>query len=143
MAAFSGNYLEIQNNTGSAVTFKGTSYANAAYVPIVNLESYKVTGCKLWGSDTGRSMTGSNKGTLLGIFPKLSITLLPMTEDDMQVLIKLTDQAATSVKYYDVVSKSQKTNSFYFGDVQWEVLEANLVRFGSVEFSVIANERRT
>jgi hypothetical protein len=140
---YSGNFLQIQNNTGSSVTFKGTTYANAAYVPIVGLEAYKVTGCKLWGSDTGRSMTGSNRGTLLGIFPKLSITLLPMTEDDMQTIIKLTDQAATTVKYYDVVSKTDKSNSFYFGDVQWEVLEANIMRFGSVEFSVIANERRT
>ena len=140
---YSGNFLQIQNNTGSSVTFKGTTYANAAYVPIAGLEAYKVTGCKLWGSDTGRSMTGSNRGTLLGIFPKLSITLLPMTEDDMQTIIKLTDQAATTVKYYDVVSKTDKSNSFYFGDVQWEVLEANIMRFGSVEFSVIANERRT
>lgn len=141
--AYSGNYLEIQNRTGASVTFRGTSYANQAYVPIANLGAYKVTGCKLWGPDTGRSMTGANRGTLLGIFPKLSITLLPMTEDDMQTIIKLTDQAATMVRYYDAVSKSQKTNSFYFGDVQWEVIEANLVRFGEVEFSVIANERRT
>lgn len=140
---YSGKFLQIQNNTGSSVTFKGTTYANGAYVPIAGLEAYKVTGCKLWGSDTGRSMTGSNRGTLLGIFPKLSITLLPMTEDDMQTIIKLTDQAATTVKYYDTVSKTDKSNSFYFGDVQWEVVEANIMRFGSVDFSVIANERRT
>lgn len=140
---FSGNFLEIQNKTGSSITYRGTSYANNAYVPLGKIAKYSVTGHKLWGEDSGRSMTGSNKGTLIGIFPKLSITLLDLSEDDMQAIIRLTDQASTSVKYYDVVSKAQKTNSFYFGDVPWEVVQARVMRFGETSFSVIANERRT
>lgn len=139
---FSGNFLEIQNKTGSAITFQGTSYTNNSYVPIGKLATYKVTGHKLWGSDTGRSMTGSNKGTLVGIFPKLQITLLSMGEDDFNAILKLTDQAATNVKYYDAAKKAVVTNSFYFGDVPWEVVDANVMRFGEAEFSVIANNRR-
>ena len=141
--AYSGNYLEIQNKTGSAITYQGTSYANNAYVPLGGIAKYSVTGHKLWGEDSGRSMTGSNKGTLIGIFPKITITLIDPNENDMQAILLLTDQAATSVKYYDAVSKSQKTNSFYFGDVPWEVVVARVMRFGEVSFSVIANERRT
>lgn len=140
---FSGNFIEIQNRTGAAVTFRGASYANNRYVPLHGIASYKVTGHKLWGEDSGRSMTGSNKGTLIGIFPKLSISLVQMGEDDFNTILKLTDQGSTNVKYYDAATKSVLTNSFYFGDVPWEVVEANTMRFGECEFSVIANERRS
>lgn len=140
---FNGNFLEIQNKTGSAVVYQGVSYSNNSYVPLGKIAKYSVTGHKLWGEDSGRSMTGSNKGTLVGIFPKLSITLIDPNEDDMKAILLLTDQPEASVKYYDAVSKSVKTNSFYFGDVPWEVVMAKVMRFGEVTFSIIANERRT
>lgn len=140
---YSGNFLEIQNNTGNTVVYQGVSYQNSHYVPIGNLGKYAVTDCKLWGSDTGRSMTGSNQGTLIGIFPKLSITLMPMSEDDFNTIVKLMDQASTNVRYYDAYSKAKVTNSFYFGDVAWEIIEANTMKFGEATISVIANERRS
>ena len=47
-----------------AIKYGTTWYAFPQEVTEASLSDYK-----LWASDSGRSMTGSSKGTLIGIFP--------------------------------------------------------------------------
>ena len=136
------NILEIKNSTGSAVVFDGVSYANGAFVPLHKFTTYKVGYKKLWSSDSGRSMTGEQKGTLIGIFPKLEITIGNMTDDNQSAIVNLTMVAATDVKYYDSGSKSLKTASFYFGDVDTEMLSKNMAKYKPCSFSIISRAKR-
>lgn len=139
---FSGELLSIYNGTGSTIAYGGTNYAHGEYVPLGKKTAYSVTYNKLWSSDTGRSMTGENKGTLIGIFPKISVTLGRMNEDDMSAIINLTMQARTNVRYYDVGKKELVTASFYFGDVSAELEKQRTMYHRGMSFSIIANKKR-
>ena len=110
---------------------------------ITKLVSYKVSYCKLWSSDTGRSMTGENKGTLIGIFPKLEITLGKMTEDEMANFLSLVNAASANVTYYDTERKEALTNSFYFGDAVDEIYRQKNMSHKPITISIIANKRRS
>ena len=139
---FSGELLSIYNGTGSTVAYNGKNYPNGAYVPMGNKTSYKVTYCKLWSSDTGRSMTGENKGTLIGIFPKINVNLGRMSEEDASAIINLTMQASADVMYYDVGKKGLVIESFYFGDVPAEIEKQSSMYHKGISFSIIANKKR-
>ena len=139
---YSGELLQIYNGTGSTIVYNGRSYANGSYVTLGKQIAYTVQYCKLWSSDTGRSMTGENKGTLIGIFPKISVSLGRMSEDDMSAIINLTNQARANVRYYDVGAKALTTASFYFGDVSAELERKSSMYHKGTEFSIIANKKR-
>lgn len=142
MAIYSGELLQIYNGTGSPVTYNGKTYADGSFVTLGKQTEYKVQFCKLWSSDTGRSMTGENKGTLIGIFPKISVKLGRLSEDEMSAIINLTNQARADVKYYDAGTKGLVTASFYFGDVTAQLERQSLMYHKGVSFSIIANKKR-
>ena len=139
---YSGDLLKIYNGTGSTIAYNGKSYTNGSYVTLGKMVTYKVQFCKLWSSDTGRSMTGENKGTLIGIFPKITVKLGRLSEDDMSAIINLTNQSRVNVQYYDVGAKALTTASFYFGDVSAELERKSTMMHTGAEFSIIANKRR-
>ena len=139
---FSGELLQIYNGTGSTIAYNGKNYPNGSYVPLGKKTAYKVAYSKLWSSDTGRSMTGENKGTLIGIFPKISVSLGRMSEEDTSAIINLTMQAKANVKYYDIGKKSLVTASFYFGDVSAEIEKQSSMYHKGMSFSIIANKKR-
>lgn len=142
MSIYSGELLQIYNGTGSPITYNGKTYANGSYVTLGKQTEYKVQYCKLWSSDTGRSMTGENKGTLIGIFPKISVKLGRLSEDDMSAIINLTMQSRADVKYYDVGAKALITASFYFGDVSADLERQSTMYHKGTSFSIIANKKR-
>ena len=139
---FNGELLEIYNGTGSTIAYNGTNYPHGSYVPLGKKTDYSVAYCKLWSSDTGRSMTGANKGTLIGIFPKITVSLGRMSEEDTSAIINLTMQARADVKYYDVGKKSLVTASFYFGDVSADIEKQRSMYHKGMSFSIIANKKR-
>ena len=139
---FSGDLLSIYNGTGSTIAYNGKSYSNGSYVPLGRKTAYTVGYHKLWSSDTGRSMTGENKGTLIGIFPKITVNLGRMSEEDMSAIINLTMQARANVKYYDVGKRDLVTASFYFGDVSAELEKQTSMYHKGMSFSIIANKKR-
>ena len=97
MAIYSGELLQIYNGTGSTITYNGKNYTNGSYVTLGKQTGYTVQYCKLWSSDTGRSMTGENKGTLIGIFPKITVKLGKLSEDEMH--LSFADWGAVCVQY--------------------------------------------
>ena len=87
-------------------------------------------------------MTGENKGTLIGIFPKITVKLGRLSEDEMSAIINLTNQSRADVKYYDVGKKALVTASFYFGDVSAELERKGTMYHKGASFSIIANKKR-
>lgn len=97
---------------------------------------------KLWGSDTGRNLSGKFSGTLVGIFPKLILTFRKLTKAEMNIIAPILDSATQTVKYYDPKSNATKTISTYTGDWGYENRRI-ATKNESFECSFIARERRT
>lgn len=115
---------------------------NGTYYTIPKLVDYEVQYCKLWSSDTGRSMTGENKGTLIGIFPKIILKVGQLTADEMALFLSLVNQANANVKYYDTEYQKVVTASFYFGDAQDQLKRQKNMTHKPISISIIANKKR-
>ena len=73
---------------------------------------------KLWSSDSGRNLAGSQSGTLIGIFPKIILNFRKLTKDELELLAPILDSARQSVRYYDPNKKAYITMSTYTGDYE-------------------------
>lgn len=96
---------------------------------------------KLWGSDTGRNLSGKFTGTLVGVFPKIILTFRKLTQAEMNIIAPILDSSSQTVKYYDPTTNSNKTITTYTGD--WSYENKRIVNKNeSFECSFIARERR-
>lgn len=71
---------------------------------------------KLWSNDSGRNLSGTQTGTLIGIFPKLKLTFRELTKDELEVIAPILDAPSQSTTYYDPVKKQATTMTTYTGD---------------------------
>jgi hypothetical protein len=78
---------------------------------------------KLWAKDAGRNMAGEQSGTLIGIFPKLKVNFIKLTQEELELLAPILDNPTQNVTYYDPVLKKMNTISTYTGD--WATLNRN------------------
>lgn len=44
---------------------------------------------KIWGKDTGRSLSGDNSGTLKGIYPKITMTFRRLNDEEVGIILSL------------------------------------------------------
>jgi len=96
---------------------------------------------KLWASDTGRNLAGSLSGTLLGIFPKITLTFRKLTKAEMNIIAPILDSATQTLRYYDPTTNSNKTLSTYTGD--WSYVNKRISdKNESFEIAFISRERR-
>lgn len=112
------------------------------------LIKYQCGYMKLWSTDTGRGLTGAWNGTLIGIFPKLTITIGAQNDDDRSLVLKVFNSDFKKVKYYDSEKQSFVEKTFYFGDVIDEVKKAvgtnkHNIRHSELQVEIVATTRRT
>ena len=98
---------------------------------------------KLWGSDTGRNLKGKFSGTLVGIFPKITLTFRKLTKAEMNIIAPILDSSSQTVKYYDPKSNANKTITTYTGDWGYTNKNTREKIDDSFECSFIARERRS
>lgn len=100
---------------------------------------------KLWSSDSGRNLAGTQSGTLIGIFPKLRLNFRSLSRNELEYLVPILDSATQNVTYYDPYKKAMTTMSTYTGD--WATTNKNTfsnVAYANDEFQIsfIARSRR-
>ena len=96
---------------------------------------------KLWGSDTGRNLAGTMTGTLVGVFPKITMTFRKLTKAEMNIIAPILDSENQTVIYYDPSTNQNETITTYTGDWSYEnkrIVDKN----ESFEISFIATEKR-
>lgn len=96
---------------------------------------------KLWGSDTGRNLKGSFSGTLVGIYPKITLTFRKLTQDEMNLIAPILDSGSQSLTYYDPSTNSNKTITTYSGDWSYENKQI-MTKNESFSCTFISRERR-
>lgn len=80
---------------------------------------------KLWSSDSGRNLAGTQSGTLIGIFPKIILEFKPLTKTELETIVPILDSANQTVSYYDPYKKVQTTMTTYTGD--YEITNKNII----------------
>lgn len=73
---------------------------------------------KLWSSDSGRNLAGMQTGTLIGIFPKLTLQFRRLTRAELEIITPVLDTARQTVTYYDPTKLSNVTMTTYSGDYE-------------------------
>ncbi len=80
---------------------------------------------KIWGKDTGRSLSGKMAGSLLGIWPKIVVSFRKLTKTELEAVADILDSASQSIQYYDPNKKTTVTMTTYTGD--WEVINKHII----------------
>lgn len=95
---------------------------NSIYVNGVSMGQYIVEAKygynKLWSSDSGRNLAGSQSGTLIGIFPKIILQFRKLTKTELEIITPILDSANQSLTYYDPTKKANVTMTTYTGDYE-------------------------
>lgn len=73
---------------------------------------------KLWSSDSGRNLAGTQSGTLVGIFPKLILQFRKLTKEELEIIVPILDSARQTTTYYDPNKKENVTMTTYTGDYE-------------------------
>ena len=84
---------------------------------------------KLWSSDSGRNLAGTQSGTLIGIFPKLILQFRKLTKSELEIIVPILDSARQTVIYYDPNKKTNVTMTTYTGD--YEIVNKQIINGNS------------
>ena len=98
---------------------------------------------KLWSSDSGRNLAGTQSGTLIGIFPKIIVQFRKLTQTELETLAPILDSARQTVQYYDPSKKAMTTMTTYTGD--YEVINKGIIghiKNEGFQISFISTKRR-
>lgn len=92
---------------------------NGSIIP--HIKEYKIGRAKLW-KDADRNMNGDTRATLIGIFPKISMKIGYLTEDEMSKITQLLDLDYFEVEWFDVRIKSTIKTKYYASDYETDML---------------------
>ena len=95
---------------------------------------------KYWGEDTGRNLDGEMVGTLIGIFPKITLQFRKLTQAELNIITPILDSATQTVVYYDPSKNANVTLSTYTGD--WELVNNNIAVNEAFTCSFISKSKR-
>ena len=120
---------------------------NSLIVNNINLGNYIVEARysynKLWSSDSGRNLAGTQSGTLIGIFPKIVVQFRKLTQTELETLAPVLDSVRQTVQYYDPNKKAMTTMTTYTGD--YEVINKGIIghiKNEGFQISFISTKRR-
>lgn len=83
---------------------------------------------KLWSSDSGRNLAGTQSGTLIGIFPKITLQFRKLTKAELQTIVPILDASRQTVRYYDPRKQAYVTMETYTGD--YEITDKGILNNG-------------
>lgn len=109
---------------------------------VKKLISYKVQYNKLWSDDSGRNIAGENKGTLIGIFPKILLEFGSMNENEMAEFLSWADLPEITVTWYDAKIKGTRTASYYTNSPEIDLKSKSSMRYKGFTLNLIPNKKR-
>jgi hypothetical protein len=96
---------------------------------------------KLWSSDSGRNLAGTQTGTLIGIFPKITVQFRKLSQSELEKIVPIIDSARQQVTYYDPFKKATITMATYTGD--YKIVNKYIQKNESFSISFISTRRRS
>ena len=80
---------------------------------------------KLWANDSGRNLAGEMSGTLIGIFPKITLQFGKLTKTQVETIVPILDSASQTVSYYDPNKQATINMETYTGD--YEIVNKQII----------------
>lgn len=116
---------------------------NISLGPYITSAEYQYN--KLWGSDSGRNMAGTQSGTFLGVYPKIVVTFRKLSKTEFEYLVPILDSPYQTITYYDPNKKANINMATYTGD--YNVVNNNIIgnqdhKNESFQISFISVSRR-
>ena len=100
---------------------------------------------KVWADDSGRNLSGTMSGTLIGIFPKIIVSFRKLTANELKTITPILDSPNQTLQYYDPTKQATQTITTYTGD--YEVINKHIIdsdrKNESFEVSFIAVAKRS
>ena len=100
---------------------------------------------KVWADDSGRNLSGTMSGTLIGIFPKIVVSFRRLTKTQLETLAPILDSPRQTLQYYDPTKQQVVTMTTYTGD--YEVINKKIIDLNrkndNFEISFIAVSKRS
>lgn len=116
-------------------------YIDGWLVP--KLIKYEIAYNKLWADDSGRDMAGNNKGTLIGIFPKIQVQVGTFNEDEMKTFLQNVNKAELTISWYDPEIKGIRSGvSYYINDFTVSPNNTKTMKYNGFSFNLIPNKKR-
>lgn len=112
---------------------------NGSKIPAIT--NYKVGRNKLW-KDADRNMAGDVRATLIGIFPKIELSIGYTTQEQMSKLCQILDQAYFTVEYFDVRVQGTATAKYYAGDYANEIFDKSRGLYKPFTVSLVPVSKR-
>lgn len=104
--------------------------------------NYNVQYNKLWGEDSGRNLAGEMMATLTGIFPKITLNIGTVNEDEMAWFLAKANKAKIVVEWYDAEIKGMRTADFYSNDITTELKNSKKMIYNGFSWNIIPIKRR-
>lgn len=96
---------------------------------------------KIWSSKSGRNMAGTNSGSLVGIFPKITMKFRKLNDTDLGTVLALFNKAENKVSCYNPdVGRVVSNMSFYSNDQEFD--QKYLGKIEGYSCAVISNKSR-
>lgn len=96
---------------------------------------------KIWGKDTGRSLSGDNSGTLKGIYPKITMNFRQLNKEEASTVLALFNKAENKVTFYNPDLKKTVYNMSCYSNDQ-EMDQESLGKIKGYSSAVISNKKR-
>lgn len=96
---------------------------------------------KLWSSDSGRNLAGVQSGTLIGIFPKITLHFRTLTKEEINIIAPILDAPNQLVQYYDPNKNDKISITTYTGD--WELTTRGINQNQGFNCSFISTRKRS
>lgn len=109
---------------------------------IKKLLKYETLYAKLWADDSGRNMAGDMEGTLIGIYPKLQLTIGRCNEEETAQLLSLFNRPYMTVTFYDAETRGFKTAKYYSNDMSTSLIRQSIMRYDSFSINIIPAKGR-
>lgn len=119
--------------SGNLIKINGTN--------ISGITNYKVGRNKLW-KDADRNMNGDVRATLIGIFPKIELTIGYTTQEEMAALCQILDQDYFSVEFFDVRIQGTTTAKYYASDYDTEIFDKTKGLYKPFNVSLVPVSKR-
>ncbi len=106
-----------------------------------NIETpFEIERNKLWAGDSGRVISGKMVGTLIGIFPKLNVSIFPNNENDIGDIMTELDKASQSLQYYSPKTNTLVSLGTYTNDYKVMLLDLTPT-YDAIKVSFISVDR--